>query len=118
MYMAFTYRTPSSSNFTIAANNTTYPVDLQNSTSVYPSPAQSPDTSSAEYRIFLGFVIFGIVAAILLLFYIILIFALSPAVRSRLPGKRRQSENEQTGLEMSEEVLQERIRRPERVALA
>jgi flagellar biosynthesis/type III secretory pathway M-ring protein FliF/YscJ len=115
--MAFTYRIPSSSNFTITANNTTHPVDLQNSTSVYPSPAHSPDTSSTEYRIFLGFLIFGIVAAVLLLLYIILIFALSPTVRSRLPGKRRQSKDEQTGLELNEEVLQESIRRPERVVL-
>jgi hypothetical protein len=80
---ALTYAIPQSSNPTGAGNNTTHPIALQNTTSVFPTPSHAPNTSSTEFRIFLSFLIFGSVAGAMLLLYPCVLFALHLRGRKR-----------------------------------
>jgi hypothetical protein len=114
--MASSYTLPDTSKLTVAATNTTGS-SLQNNTSVFPRPLQLPNTSSAEYRIWLGFFIFGAVSAACIVIFMLVICAMSSGIGSHLHGKKRQSKDEQMEYEMSDREVHERVREPERVVL-
>ena len=97
-----------------ASNNNTHPITLQNTTSVFPTPPHPPDTSSTEFRIFLGFLVFGTIAGAALLLYPIVVFALDRRGRKHASATLT---NSQSGLTMSEEEMQERVRRPQPAVL-
>ncbi|KAH6868613.1 hypothetical protein BKA58DRAFT_402964 [Alternaria rosae] len=111
--MAAPYTVSYSSGLTIAATNTTNPARLQNSNAVYPSLLHPPNTSSAEYRIWLGFFIFGAVSAAIMIFVVLWLCALSTGI-GRLTRRKCQEEDEPRSL-ASEYEMHERVREPERV---
>ena len=80
---ALAYALPQSSNPTVADTNTTQTMAPTNTTSVFPMPSKALNTSSAEFRVFLGFLVFGAVAAATLLLYPLVLFALDLRSRKR-----------------------------------
>lgn len=111
--MAAPYTVPYSSGLAIAVTNTTNSARLQNSNAVYPSLSHPPNTLSAEYRIWLGFFIFGAVSAAIMVLGMLWLCALSAGI-GRLARRKRQEKDEPRSL-ASEYEMHERVREPERV---
>ena len=112
--MASPYTVPYSSGPAFAATNTSDASPQQNNiTSVYPRPLHPPNTSSAEYRIWLGFFIFGAISAAIMVIMMLWLCALSSGV-ARLARRKREEKDEQKSL-ASEYEMHERVREPERV---
>jgi len=111
--MTSPYTVPYSSGLALAATNTTDASPLQNNmASVYPRPLHPPSTSSAEYRIWLGFFIFGTISAAMMVIMMLWLCALSSGV-ARLARRKREEKDEQKSL-ASEYEMHERVREPER----
>jgi len=112
--MASPYIVPYSGGLALAATNMTDASPLQNDTiSAYPRPLHPPNTSSAEYRIWLGFFIFGTVSAAIMVIMMLWLCALSSGV-GRLTRRKHEEKDEQKSL-ASEYEMHERVREPERV---